>query len=252
MTQIRNQTQMQYTSIQDIVAHLEAEPAEEGGSIYHPIPFPEFAHLKTSSDPEQVRAKWEMIESALRRAFPGGLAGRKVLDVGANCGFYTFSLAQQGAAVTAFEPHPRYGPIGRFLAAEKKLPVEWHDGPFTVEPIRGRRFDAALMLSVFQWMAEGGPRLAAASAELRALSEACDCLIFELAFNRGKSCLHTTKLNHYAALVDLLRETTGYRHFQFLGRPRIWRGSPRYLVLCSNRPELEDSLRWRITRGVRI
>lgn len=243
---------MQYSSIQEIVTHLETEPAEQGGNIYHPIPFPEFAHLKTSSDAAQVRAKWEMIEAGLRLAFPGGLAGRQVLDVGANAGFYTFSLAQRGAAVTAFEPHKRYGPIGRFLAADKKLPVEWHDGPFAPELIRGKRFDAALMLSVFQWMAEGGKKIAEASAQLRVLSESCDCLFFELGFNRGKSCLTTTKNNHYAELLGLLRDTTVYRHFKLLGRPRIWRGSPRCLVLCSNRPELEDSLLRRLARGIRL
>jgi len=122
---------MHYSSVKEIVAHLEAEPAESGGNIYHPIPFPEFAHLKSSSDADQVRAKWEMIQNGLHLALPGGMAGRTVLDVGANCGFYTFSLAQQGAKVTAFEPHSRYGPIGQFLAAEKKLPVDWHCAAFS-------------------------------------------------------------------------------------------------------------------------
>lgn len=243
---------MQYNSIQEIIAHLESEPAETGGSIYHPIPFPEFAHLKTSSDADQVRAKWEMMQAGLRLAFPGGLAGRKVLDVGANCGFYTFSLAQQGAAVTAFEPHPRYGPIGQFLAAEKKLPVEWNPAAFSPDAIRGQRFDVALMLSVFQWMADGGKNLAAASAELRAISESSDCLVFELGFNRGKSCLTTTRRNHYGALLDLLGQNTCYEHFKLLGQPRIWRRYARFLVLCSHRAELEDSLLRRWTRGIRI
>jgi len=241
-----------YASIKEIVANLEAEPAEKGGNIYHPIPFPEFAHLKTSSDAEQVRAKWEMILNGLRLAFPGGLAGRTVLDVGANCGFYTFSLAQKGAKVTAFEPHARYGPIGQFLAAEKRLPVDWRCSPFAPEAIRGQRFDVALMLSVFQWMAAGGQNLAGASAELRAISESSDCLVFELGFNRGKSCLTTRRWNHYAALLKLLRDATVYSHFKFLGRPRIWRRYARHLVLCSHRADLEDSLIRRWTRRVGI
>ena len=243
---------MQYKSIHEIIAHLESDPAETGGNIYHPIPFPEFAHLKTSSDAEQVRAKWEMIQAGLRLAFPAGMAGRKVLDVGANCGFYAFSLAQQGATVTAFEPHPRYGPIGEFLAAEKKLPVQWNAAAISAEAIRGRRFDVALMLSVFQWMADGGKNLTAASADLRAVSESSDHLVFELGFNRGKSCLTTSRRNQYGALLDLLRETTGYEHYKLLGQPRIWRRYARFLVLCSHRADLEDSLLRRWTRGIRI
>lgn len=243
---------MKYSSVQDIVAHLEAEPAETGGNIYHPIPFPEFAHLKTSSGEEQVRAKWEMMQSGLRLAFPSGMAGRKVLDIGANCGFYTFSLAQQGAKITAFEPHARYGPIGQFLSAEKRLPVEWNHAAFSAGAIRGQHYDVALMLSVFQWMADGGKNLVAASADLRAISESSDCLIFELSFNSGKSCLTTAKRNHYAALLRLLRETTVYEHFKLLGKPRIWRRFPRFLVLCSHRADLEDSLHRRWIRGINI
>lgn len=243
---------MNYQSTAEIVKDLEAKPIEKRGHIYHPIPFPEFAALRTSSDSDEVRAKWSMIEQALRELFPDGLAGKRFLDIGANAGFYTFCLAQQGAGVTAFESHPRYGPIGRFLAAEKKLPVQWHCAPFTAQVIQGHRFDTALMLSVFQWMAQGGSRLAAAAADLRVISEASDALIFELGYNRGQSCLTTSRWNHYAELVRFLREATAYEHFKLLGRPRIWRASPRFLVLCSRQARFEDSLLRRLVRSLRF
>jgi SAM-dependent methyltransferase len=241
-----------YQTIPELVADLEAHPVEKRGSIYHPIPFPEFGHLKTSSDRAEVQAKWTMIERALLDCFPSGLAGKRILDIGANAGFYTFSLAQKGAEVTAFESHPRYGPIGRFLAAEKKLNVRWRDSAFDAGTIEGERFDAALMLSVFQWMAEGGNNWTAAAASVRAVSEISDCLIFELGYNRGESCLRTTRWNHYAELVRMLRETTAYQHFKLLGQARIWRGAPRFLILCSHRREFEDSLARRVIRAIKI
>jgi SAM-dependent methyltransferase len=241
-----------YQSIAEVVTDLETRPVEKRGNIYHPIPFPEFSHLKTSSDRREVQAKWAMIEQALLRFFPAGLGGRRILDIGANAGYYTFSLAQKGAAVIAFESHPRYGPIGRFLAAQKKLDVRWHDCAFGRQAIQGQRFDAALMLSVFQWMAAGGSNLAAATAGLRAVSEASDCLIFELGFNRGESCLRTNKWNHYAELVNLLREATAYEHFKLLGQARIWRGASRYLLFCSHRWEFEDAPLRRFIRGINI
>jgi len=38
---------MSYESIESVIEELEENPVEAGGNIYHPIPFPEFSHLKT-------------------------------------------------------------------------------------------------------------------------------------------------------------------------------------------------------------
>lgn len=241
-----------YQSIAELVQDLENHPVEQGGHIYHPIPFPEFSHLKTSSNRDEVLAKGRCVEQALRLVLPGGLSGAKILDVGANAGFYTFSLAQAGATVTAFEPHPRYAPLGGFLAAEKKLDVRWHGTAFEQSAVRGQRFDAALMFSVFQWMADGGNRLEQATADLRAISEISGCLVFELGYNRGKSCVKTNKLNHYAELIRFLETATVYKHFQLLAKTKLWRGASRYLVLCSHRPEFKDSAFRRMQRALKF
>jgi len=198
-----------------------------------------------------VQKKWEKIRSWLLELNDGKLEGMKILDVGANAGFYTFSLAQEGAVVTAFEPHPRYSKIGAFLAVEKKLDVSWNGRAFDPESVAGRSFDAALLLSTFQWMASGGKDLEPATEQLRTISAVCKYTIFELGFNAGKSAIPTDKWNHYAELIGLLRRSTSYDSFKLIGTTRLWRSCKRYLVLCSNDPSLDDGFINRLIRGKR-
>ena len=50
------------------------------------------------------RWKWDEIAPHL----PGDLTGRSTLDIGCNAGFYSFALAERGAAVTAIDHDPHY------------------------------------------------------------------------------------------------------------------------------------------------
>lgn len=243
---------MKYNSLEEIVKDLEGNPVEAGGNIYHPIPFSEFSHLETSTSKAGVYKKWGFVQRALKDFYPDGLGNLRVLDIGANAGFYTFSLAKEGAKVTSFEPHPRYAPIGGFLVTEKRLDVNWHGVAFNPELVKGMNFDVALMLSVFQWMSEGGSRMSEASRELRMISGMSRCLIFEMGFNKGKSCIRTSKFNHYAEHIRFLKGNTAYNHFKLLGTTRIWSNSRRYLILCSHVGRFEDSLFRRIMREIRI
>lgn len=243
---------MQWRTLQDLAEDFVRRPVEKGGHVYHPIPFEEFNILKTSSDSQEANAKLEKIRRFALQVFPAGLAGLRILDVGANAGFYSFSLAKEGAHVTAFEPHPRYGPAGEFIARLKRLPVDWIRADFNERLLHGRRFDCALMLSVFQWMADGGKSLGQACRDLQVVSRRSSCMVFELGFNAGLSCLRTKNKNHYAALIDLLRSHTDYVCFKALGRTRPWKGAARHLIACSNNPDYDDHVLRRLLRSLRI
>lgn len=87
---------------------------------------------------------------------------------------------------------------------------------------------------------------------LRNVSAKSKYLFFELGFNKGKSCLKTEKLNHYAALVRLLQENTQYKHYKLVGKTTIWKSYKRFLVLCSNDDRFEDGFFRKMLRLVRI
>ncbi len=243
---------MKYNSVQEIIKDLETNPIESGGHVYHPIPFTEFKNLKTSSNKDEVYKKWKLIESNIIKVTSSNFQNLKVLDIGANGGFYTFTLAKKGSKVTAFEPHQRYAPIGKFLVKKKRLNVEWYTEPFEFELIQNDHFTIALMLSVFQWMAAGGERMTEACKDLKHISSVCDYMIFELGYNRGKSCINTRKLNHYAELIQFLKKHTEYQYFKLIGTTKLWKYVRRYLVLCSNDRHHDDSSFYRFIRTINI
>lgn len=243
---------MNYQTIDEVVKDLEENPVEVRGNIYHPIPFPEFNHLKTSSNEESVQQKWNFIKNACDEIFENSFFGKRVLDVGANGGFYSFTMAKLGAEVVAFEPHERYAPIGQFLAKSKGLPVTWYPKGYDPDSIDGQSFDVGMLLSVFQWMCAGDGNTEKALAELKKISQTCKYLFFELGFNHGKSCIKTRKKNHYAHLINYLKTHTAYQNFRLITKTNLWQGNNRYLVLCSNDSSQEDSGLRKIIRSFHI
>lgn len=243
---------MRYETIEEVITDLEKRPIETGGNIYHPIPFPEFHHLKTSSNKTEVYKKWNMIEKCLREYISCDFKGLNVLDVGANGGFYTFKLAQEGAKVVSFEPHTRYGPIGEYLVRHSNLDVAWFSRSFDFKVIQNKEFDVAILLSVFQWMAEGGVKMKEATKALNDISSICKYMIFELGYNKGKSHIKTNKLNHYAELIRFLKNSTHYRYFKLLGSTKLWKTGRRYLILCSNDEHTNDTLLMQLLRNIKV
>jgi len=244
---------VEYNTVDDVLRDLEENPVERSGNIYHPIPFPEFSHLKISSNKDVALKKLHLIEDVLAHLFTDDFKGRKLLDVGANAGLYTFSFAKKGMSVTAFEPHPRYAPIGSFLAKEKKLDIAWHGIPFDETLVAGQKFDVAIMMSVFQWMAAGEGKMDRASEQLRYISEVSSNLVFELGFNSGKSCIETKRINHYAELIKLLQRCTNYQYYKMIGKTNAWGGrKDRFMVVCSNDEDLNDSSFRKLIRHLHI
>src|SRR4051794_1519290 len=103
-----------------IADDLKTARHESTGNIYHPLPFPEFSEITTSSDSKSAYHKWDLIWRAL--GSPSSLKGFRVLDVGANAGLYAFSFAKLGATVEAFEPHGDYVRLGQQIVDATGLP----------------------------------------------------------------------------------------------------------------------------------
>ena len=239
--------------LEKLAAEIKSNPIEANAHIYHPIPFKEFSDLTISSSEKAVRNKWSKIEEIANELFGADMKGKKVLDIGANAGFYTFSFSKKGAQVSAFEPHPRYKDLGLEIIEEKKLDVRWENKPVQVaHPYLKDKYDLTLMLSVYQWMAEGGKEIEYAESCIKKISEQSDYLIFELGFNKGKSHLKTKSRNHYRALIEMLTEKTDYTHFKLLGKTRLWRTYSRYLVLCSKNPTYTDEGMRKMIRNMKF
>ncbi len=228
-----------FKGIQDIMNFLINNPQEHWRGnyypVYHPIPFKGFEDLKTSSNKDEQYKKLNIIIQVMDILFGKNYRNIKVLDVGANAGFFTFSLAKKGASVTSFEPKKAYSDIAHYLTDISQLDIVWNNSPYDGTYIKDSKFDIALILSAFQWMAKGGERLEEAKKELYEISEKSDYLIFELGYNHGASCLKTNNSDHYSELIRLLDHNTKYGFYYLIGITKLWETCTRFLVLCSKK-----------------
>jgi SAM-dependent methyltransferase len=218
-------------SLLKIAEWVRQNPYEAGGDIYHPLPFEEFRSLRVSSKASASERKWRLIQRSLGPR--AGLAGTSVLDVGANAGFYSFSLAQRGARVDAYEPHAYYVSLGRRIAEATSLDVTWFEQPLTAGDLAGKHYDLALMLSVFQWISEGNRRLDHAIEVLRAVAAGSRTLYFELGCNAGRSAI---EVEGSALLWNwrLLRRHTAPKRVSYLGSAAAWGRARRYLFVAAD------------------
>lgn len=216
-----------------IAENIAATPFESAGDIYHPIPFPEFDHLSTSSRSKSAYKKWDLIVNCLPKSILPKYP--HVIDVGANAGFYTFSFAKQfSGRVDAYEPHTHYVNVGRQIADATALPVMWHNKPLELSDLN-KQYDIALMLSVFQWISQGNTYLSEAVMLLNQMAKSAQILFFELGCNDGKSAIRTNE-RPIVWVWKLLAANTFPKTVSYLGTISAWGNANRYLFVCTNLP----------------
>ncbi|MCG2659188.1 MAG: hypothetical protein L6437_02950 [Kiritimatiellae bacterium] len=221
------------TKLQKIAFSIEENPYESSGHIYHPLPFPEFQHLKTSSAVKSAYRKWDLIARSLRlSSFP---FDHQVLDVGANAGFYSFCFAKRGAKVDAYEPHKYYAEIGRQIVDATGLHVQWQNKQLEPGDLVAKKYEITLMLSVFQWISQGDQHLQEATNLLRLTASSSRYLFFELGCNQGKSAI-STRERPIAWVWRLLQQTTAPKSIAFLGTAVAWGKARRHLFVCTDGP----------------
>ncbi len=215
----------------EIAEWLQKNPQEAGGDLYHPLPFPEFDALRTSSHGPASERKWHLIQQSLPAR---DLAETSALDVGANAGFFSFSLAKLGARVDAYEPHAHYVSLGQRIVSATSLDVTFIGRPLTPNDLHGKQYDVALMLSVFQWIAEGNRRLDHAVEVLRAVSACTSTLYFELGCNAGKSAIQI-RGSSLVWTYSLLRQYAAPKRVYYLGSATAWGRARRHMFVATDR-----------------
>jgi len=217
--------------LESMIASIEQSPLEPYGHIYHPIPFPEFQHLKTSSRPRTARRKWKLLVHALSDVL---VPGAQVVDIGANAGYFAYECERLGAHVDAIEPHDKYYELGRLIAEHHGLDITWFHQEIDESFFQDKHYDVALMLSVFQWISQGEKKLENATRILAAVAKHSENLAFELGCNRG-GCAITAPGVGLRWVYSLLRKHTPYEYVVCAGMTFPWGpASPRFVFICSH------------------
>lgn len=90
-------------------------------------------------------AKWRKFSDAV----PADLAGKTVLDVGCNAGFYSIEMKRRGAGrVLGLDTDPRYLAQARFAAEASGVEIEFRQGSVYDVGALGERFDIVLFMGV--------------------------------------------------------------------------------------------------------
>jgi tRNA (mo5U34)-methyltransferase len=91
------------------------------------------------------RTKWARFAAAL----PADLAGRTVLDIGCNAGFYALEMKRRGAErVVGIDPDPRYLEQAALAAEVAGLTIELRELSVYDVAALGERFDIVLFMGV--------------------------------------------------------------------------------------------------------
>lgn len=179
---------------------------EDGNSdlvafTYHPIPFPGFERIKCHRGEVELRLKAILTRLNI-------VPGDWILDVGANVGFFSFSLERMGAMVEAYELNSATFEIGAALSKLYKTNVLYLNKALGLESLQYLRphYRAVLLLSVFHWIVKQEGREGAA-AILRDLARRADMIFFEVPTCSTDGMFQDELFASKAAIEAFLRET---------------------------------------------
>lgn len=201
---------------------------EDGNSdlmafTYHPIPFPEFERIKCHRS--EVESRLQAILTRLHID-----KGDWILDIGANVGFFAFSLERQGAMVEAYELNSATFEIGAALSKLHKANVLYINKALGREslPYLRPHYKAILLLSVFHWIVKQEGREGAA-AVLRDLARRADLIFFEVPTSASDGMFQDELFASKEAIESFLGETLPGVTFRELACDDEWGGR---FLLC--------------------
>ena len=216
------------SKVQELLTAIKRNHLANLGEVYHPIPFREFRSLTTQVHDKTSYSRLGMILSQ----YPD-LHNKRVLDLGCNVGFYSFSLAKRGARVTGLDSSEQDIKLARELARIYEVPVDFQNRPVTPEfwQENGVRYDIVLCFSMLQWViAQSGQR--DGRQLLKTVSERSEALFFDVPVNRGKACLTCRAGQELAFVYDLLHDATAFRELVHVGDVHPYGTDTRHVFLA--------------------
>lgn len=216
--------------IQELIEQIKKQKLETWANIYHPLPFYEFGNLTTQVSPSTSYQRLQMILDAA----DGNVVGKRVLDLGCNLGFYSFSLAHRGAKVTGVEMRADYHDISKRVVELYDMNVRFRNEALTPELIHEvGDVDITLCFSMIQWVIQQ-QGMDYGKQILRAISEHSKLLMFDVSVNHGAACLLCPRGQELVYVHDLLKEATTYTDIRRVGQVHPYDVDTRYIFACKH------------------
>lgn len=214
--------------IQALIVNIKNQKLETWANIYHPLPFYEFGNLTTQVAPATPYQRLQMI---LDQA-DGDVQGKRVLDLGCNLGFYSFSLAQRGAKPTGIELRADYHDISKRIVDLYNLPVNFRNESLTPELVdEVGDVDITLCFSMIQWVIDQ-QGMDYGKQILNTISRRSRMFLFDVSVNVGAACLKCPLGQEISYVHDLLKDATDYTDIQLVGQVHPYGIDTRYVFSC--------------------
>ncbi|MAX23830.1 MAG: hypothetical protein CMJ19_04925 [Phycisphaeraceae bacterium] len=216
--------------IQELIQQIKQAKLETWANIYHPLPFYEFGNLTTQVSPDTSYKRLQMILDAA----DGDVVDKRVLDLGCNLGFYSFSLANRGAKVTSVELRSDYHDISKRIVELYDMNVRFRNDSLTPELVNEvGDVDITLCFSMIQWVIDQ-QGMDYGKQILKTISERSRLLLFDVSVNHGAACLLCPGGQELVYVYDFLADATTYTDIQCIGQVHPYGNDTRYVFACKH------------------
>lgn len=191
------------------------------GWMFHPIPFPEYAHIP--SHKKQCIEELEVIQSNY------DFRNKQVLEIGSAGGYFTFNIAEKCKYIYAFEADPYVYSVTQAITEEKEINnIYFHYGRFNeyaLNEIR-RKFDVCIIMNVHMWLVKalGFDRT---KELMRDICKRCPKIFFQTAHKESASMYIVDELTNRVDIIKYLYEV-GYNKVIHI-YTSMHDGKPRFL-----------------------
>ncbi|MBL4701462.1 MAG: hypothetical protein JKX85_09410 [Phycisphaeraceae bacterium] len=227
--------------IQQLIEQIKKQKLETWANIYHPLPFYEFGNLTTQVAPDTPYQRLQMILDAAG----GDVQDKRVLDLGCNLGFYSFSLAHRGANAIGVEMREDYHGISKKVVELYNMDVDFRKDLLTPELIDDiGDVDITLCFSMIQWVIEQ-QGMDYGKAILRKISQRSKLLLFDVSVNHGAAALTCPRGQEIIYVQNLLADATDYTDIQCVGKVHPYDVDTRFVFACRHPgsvPQIQSSL----------
>jgi hypothetical protein len=196
------------------------------GYTYHPIPFEGFG---------TVRSHRAMCESRLRAILDNLVIepGDWVLDIGANVGYFAFSLARLGALVEAYEVQSDTFEIGAALSKLHEADVLFINKAMSTATLRFLRphYRVTLLLSIFHWIVKQEGEVGATQL-LQDLCRRSEALFFEAPCNEDDAMYKHHWFSTEESCEEFLQTALPFAQITRLQTDDDWQGRILWMIKC--------------------
>lgn len=189
------------------------------GTLYHPIPFPEYSHIPVHKT--NCIEEWEVIQRHYN------FTDKIVIDIGCNVGYFTFNIAKTANMVYGFEADDSVKDLAEAIRRDQEIENVGFKGAIRPEEPSWWHPDVYLWINSHMWLVKqyGFKRI---KKMLRFIAERGADLFFQTAHAESRGMFLVEELKNLDDILGYLKDC-GFPDPQHI-HTTMHDGYPRYMI----------------------